>query len=157
MTIEIQLTKGHTATVDDIDADLATHKWQVTGGRTTYAGHRRSGKFRLMHRMVVERILQRPLLDSEKCDHINGNSLDNRRANLRLVTLQENAMNRRLGNRSTTGFKGVSFKKQTGRYEAYICKNGKQKHIGYYNTPEEAHEAYCKVGRELHGEFFNPG
>lgn len=157
MVVEIPLTKGFTAIVDDVDADLAAFKWSVTGGRATYAGRRSNGKYSLMHRGVMERVLNRTLSDKEICDHINGNSLDNRRQNLRLVTSSQNAINRRIGKHSTSGFKGVSWNKNAGKWQAYICINGKQSHLGYFTDPATAHAAYCEAGREHFGEFFNSG
>lgn len=48
---------------------------------------------------------------------------------------------------NTSGFRGVSFHKRTGKWQAYISVNRKQFHIGLYDTPEEAHEAYIAAAK----------
>lgn len=87
-------------------------------------------------------------------DHINGDRGDNRIANLRPATNAEN--NRNVGARAnnTSGFKGVSFFKKTGRWKAQATINGKNKHIGYYASPEEASAAYEAYVKPHHGEYF---
>lgn len=81
------------------------------------------------------------------------NALDNRRANLRLATKSQNQMNRRIQRNNTSGFKGVHLFKRTGKFRAYIMVQGKEKHLGYFATAEEAHVAYVKAAVEIHGEF----
>tara|TARA_R100000544_G_C2213965_1_gene53513 strand:+ start:366 stop:935 length:570 start_codon:yes stop_codon:yes gene_type:complete len=71
-------------------------------------------------------------------DHINQDPTDNRIENLRDVTHAENNKNRTLQNNSTTGYSGVSFYKRHGKYRAEICINNIKKHLGYYDTVEEA-------------------
>ena len=93
----------------------------------------------------------------EQVDHINGNKLDNRRSNLRICSHGENQMNSKLQKNNTTGFKGVRPHNVSGKFNARIGVGKKRKSLGYYNTAEEAHAAYCKAAKELHGEFFNPG
>jgi hypothetical protein len=91
---------------------------------------------------------------THQIDHINGVKDDNCFANLREATHAEN--NRNTGRRSdnTSGFKGVIFDRRNGgRWRAYIQKNGRMRHIGGFDTPEEAHKAYCEAAREHHGEF----
>lgn len=86
-------------------------------------------------------------------DHKNGDSLDNRFVNLRLVDDYQSAWNKGKLLTNKSGFKGVSRKKRTGRWVAQISYKGKKIHIGTYDTPEEAHEAYCEAAIKLHGEF----
>ena len=84
-------------------------------------------------------------------DHINGvthmNSINNLRSVCKRVN-QENCRKARSGNES--GFLGVSKDKRIGKYRARIYLSGKEKWLGYFNTPEEAHEAYLKGKRLLH-------
>lgn len=89
-------------------------------------------------------------------DHINNNPMDNRLENLREATLQQNQWNKGLQKNNTTGFKGVSIDKSVAngkRYRARAKTNGKEKIIGYFYTPEEAHTAYCEYINKSRGEF----
>lgn len=86
-------------------------------------------------------------------DHIDGNGLNNRISNLREAVHSENARNRGAQRNSKSGIKGVSWHVESGRWQAKIQHHGKGKNLGYYATPEEAREAYCKAAKELHGEF----
>lgn len=86
-------------------------------------------------------------------DHINGDSLDNRRSNLRLCTPAENARNRSKKKNSTSGFKGVSWNNMANKWQAQIMANGKLKALGVFVEKEDAARAYDKAARELHGEF----
>lgn len=88
-------------------------------------------------------------------DHINGNRLDNRRANLRHCTKVENNTNRGTRTTNALGLKGVTRAK--GRFRAQIQVRGQLHYLGLFKTPEEAHAAYCAAARKLHGEFCNLG
>jgi hypothetical protein len=82
-------------------------------------------------------------------DHINGDSLDNRIANLREATPALNAQNRRTPRRgSALGVQGVTAR--WGRYTAQITVRGKQHHLGLFATVDEARAAYVAAKRELH-------
>jgi hypothetical protein len=89
----------------------------------------------------------------EIVDHINGNTMDNRRCNLRFATRSQNSGNKRKVV-AKSGFKGV-YKKQKvkPRWGAAIRKDGQQHFLGYYDTPEEAAMAYDKMAVDLFGEY----
>ena len=90
-------------------------------------------------------------------DHINGDKLDNRILNLRKATYADNTRNRHMS-KGEIPFKGVSkLRGYENRYRAYVFLNDKQIHLGVYDTPEEAHAAYCEAAQKYHGEFWNPG
>lgn len=160
MTIEIPLTRGQIAVIDDIDADLAELKWfaqflshYATGehfvaGRSVRIGSKRT--MQLLHRVVLARIVGRDLVKNEEVDHIDRNSLNNQRSNLRLATRSQNNANRGVSN--STGYKGVRRAGQN-RWQAVISVNGKLKALGRFSTPEAAHEAYKKAALEMFGEF----
>lgn len=84
-------------------------------------------------------------------DHINGNPLDNRIANLRPATNAQNTANgkRRITNKS--GYKGVVARGQ--RWAAHIMKNGQQIWLGAYDSPEQAYAAYTAAAKHHFGEF----
>lgn len=154
---QVRLTKGLYAIVDDEDyEELSQHRWHASGSATSngcfYAmrrgknsdGHR---KLILMHR----EILGLEFGDGIIGDHVDGNTLDNRRQNLRRSTVSQNAINSRVRSTNTSGFKGVSrFRKV---WQAHIWLNGKQIRLGLFDAPEKAHEAYRDAAAKLHGEF----
>lgn len=90
-----------------------------------------------------------------KCiiDHINGVGDDNRIENLREATLSENSRNRRIQPNNTSGFKGVSLHKKTGKWAAYVTHNGKTIHLGLFVCPEQAYATYKAASSQLHGDF----
>ena len=84
-------------------------------------------------------------------DHINGNPLDNRIANLREVSQLLNTQNRRKANKGTrSGLIGASWKSKIGRWVAQIRHDGRLIHIGYFDTAEAANAAYLSEKRKLH-------
>lgn len=86
-------------------------------------------------------------------DHIDGNGQNNDPANLRLATRSQNQHNRGASKNNTSGFKGVYLEKKVNRWKSAICLNGKLRHIGLFDTKEEAHAAYVKAAEQLHGTF----
>lgn len=160
MTIEIPLTKGLTALVDEVDSDLNKMKWcaQTSPFEHSYAvrhSHvRPKERVRIvMHRVVMERILGRSLLKGEDVDHANRNGLDNRRCNLRVATRSQNIANRGPLKTNTSGFKGVNFIKSTGKWQAAICVKGVQISLGTFLSPVDAARAYNDAALTHFGEF----
>lgn len=151
---EIPLTQGKVAIVDDEDFDeLMKVRWRFSGG---YARRTRTIAFRkqvssLMHREILG------VTDSNiKVDHIDGNTLDNRKSNLRICTDCQNKCNRPEQKNNASGYKGVS-KMRNARWRAEISYQGKCRYLGVFMSPEEAHAAYAAAAREIHGEFANIG
>ena len=90
-------------------------------------------------------------------DHINGDSLNNDPQNLRLVTASENKLNSKIHKNNTTGHKNIFFREKYKSYDCGIKINGKLKHIGSYNTLEEALKArnsYIEHLKETIGDYF---
>lgn len=86
---------------------------------------------------------------AKKIDHINGDRADNRICNLRDVPTSTNCQNqRRAQSHNKTGFLGVS--PDRGRFRAAIWLDGKNLHLGMFDTPEQAHDAYLNAKRRLH-------
>lgn len=153
MTQTIQLTRGYVALVDDDDYEkLSSYKWTAAPrDNRCYAfrsegprGHQRTVR---MHRVIMN------APDDLLVDHINGNTLDNRKENLRLCTMSQNMFNQGAQKDNTSGYKGVSYVKDRGKWSAQIAIRGKTHYLGYFHTPNEAYEAYCTAAKQLHGEF----
>ena len=156
-TVDIPLTQGQTAIIDAVDVDLVTLKWCAVktrcgnyyAGRST--GHRLSRRIQFMHRVILERALGRELSSDEEVDHIDLDRLNNRRSNLRAVTTAQNQHNTRRRKDNTSGYKGVC--RAGEQWIATINANGKHYHLGAFDTPEDAYQAYCEAAKKYHGEF----
>jgi len=86
-------------------------------------------------------------------DHIDGNRSNNAISNLRLASVSQNNQNRKRNEKSSTQYKGIYLVKKSGKFVAQIKKNRVHHYLGLFDTPEEAHSAYCKKAKELFGEF----
>lgn len=144
MTKEIPLTQGKVALVDAEDYEkLSDFKWSYDG---RYARRTdKENKKVYMHRVILE------AGKGEIVDHINRNKLDNRKSNLRKASYQQNSSNSKLHRHNTSGYRGVYRWKNYWR--AAVTYEGKQISCGYYETKEEAAQAYNEKARELFGEF----
>jgi HNH endonuclease len=91
----------------------------------------------------------------KEIDHINGNPLDDAWGNLRLATSSQNKVNQKLRRDNKTGFKGVH--KHGQRWYARAHIRGVYRHLGMFDTAEEASETYKKVTLAVHGEYANRG
>jgi len=89
-------------------------------------------------------------------DHADGVRSNNAISNIRECSRSQNSMNRPLFKNSRTGLKGAKFIRE-GKYRSSIKVNSKTIHLGYFQTAEEAHAAYCEAANQNHGEFANLG
>lgn len=89
----------------------------------------------------------------EEIDHINRDRGDNRISNLRKASRSENCWNMNKKKNSGIALKGAYFEEKSGRWMSKICVYGHQKHIGRFDSQEEAHAAYCEAAKKYHGEF----
>ena len=154
--IEIPLTHGQVALIDDEDYDLVSqYKWHAYWDPSTKSFYAKTGIRKpdgkqtslRMHRLIMK------AKKGEQVDHINHDTLDNQKENLRLCTNSQNQHNRGRKSNNTSGCKGVDWYKASGKWRAQIALNGKVMHLGYFAIKQEAYEAYCKAALELHGEF----
>ena len=153
----IPLTKGEFALVDIEDLpEIGRWNWSAfwIRNKKCFGAHRagRRGRAGARPPMMMHQVIM-PLTNGTIPDHINGNSLDNRRVNLRAATNRQNLYNSRLRADNSTGKKGVTFIKHKGVYAASIKVMGKTRYLGQHKTCESAHEAYCKAAIEIAGEF----
>ena len=132
------------ALVDRADYDaLVEKRWHKKKDGYFYRNlsHRTEGKGSVaLHRELLGLDRGNPA----HCDHINRNTMDNRRANLRVTDAKGNAQNRAIRSDNSSGFKGVRFYpahpdvKMKKRWRAYAFEDGREIALGYYETPEEA-------------------
>ena len=111
-------------------------------GTQGYRQTRYKGKNYRVHRLIWEYFNDRLPLGLE-IDHINGVRDDNRIANLRPTTCQENHFNR-------TVAKGYTYRSKTGNWEASIKRDGKTIYLGRYKTEKEARMAYLGAKKKYH-------
>ena len=139
----ISLTMGVVTVVDEADLPLVSGRsWQA---------HRRSdgdGWYAVSDGVRMHRLLLNAT-DGEVVDHIDGDGLNNRRANLRVGTQSMNCVNRK----RTPGayLRGARPKKR--KWQSYIKFRGRQRSLGYFDTEEEAHMAYVAEAKRLHGDW----
>jgi hypothetical protein len=114
--------------------------WKMRmGGKMTYLHH---AIFVLHHGYKPDYI-----------DHIDGTPTNNRIENLRAATQSQNSANSIMSRNNTSGYKGVTYRKDTAKWQASVMVNRKHISLGSYVTKEEAYEAY-KAGSQKHfGEF----
>jgi hypothetical protein len=143
---EIKLHSGNITIVDDEDYErFSSAKCYETKKGYAYTN---KGGFRYLHRDI---------LDAHKgvyVDHINGNRLDNRKSNLRIVTARQNQYNKRKTTKETSSkYKGVCWIEKAKGWLAVIRVEGKRTNLGYFETEEAAAIAYNEKAKEFQGEF----
>jgi hypothetical protein len=145
---EIKLTQGKVAIVDDCDFDeLSKFNWYAQKDKNTYYAVRHSPSVNGNHtKLRMHRVL---VADDSflQIDHINGDGLDNRRENLRIVTNRQNTQNKHIN--KTSIYSGVSWFKRTNRWVAHIRIGKEIKHLGYFKKELDAYAAYCDAVENL--------
>lgn len=155
--LKIQLGNGFVSLIDGDDAPFVLkHKWYVQTARykndvRRYAARRvkidGAWKIVLLHR----EILNAP--NKTHVDHINRDTLDNRRSNIRVCTVTQNLANK-VGNRGATSkYKGVYWNKARKKWAAEIMKDAKAYWLGFFLNEDEAARAYDAAAIEKFGEF----
>jgi hypothetical protein len=150
---EVLLSNGMAALIDDADLHLIDGlTWCAANTKTknsdrwyAMAWNKGRGGSVYMHRLVM---------GAEKgqyVDHIDGNSLNNYRANLRFCTLAQNNGNARWATGSS-GFRGVHATR-SGKWSARIAVMSREIRLGTFKRPEDAAMAYDKAALEYFGEF----
>ena len=149
---EIPLTQGLVALVDDEDyPSLMKYKWYAHKENHTFYAQRQSQ--RVAGKQSVIR-MHREIMGAHKgieLDHINGNGLDNRKENLRVVTRRENSQNKHTP--KTSKFPGVCWHPISGKWLAQIRVGKKRHHLGLIEDEEAAYEAYKNAVKEFTGKI----
>jgi hypothetical protein len=154
---EIKLTQNQIAFVDDEDYDfLLQWKWcsYFSPITKTYYAIRNSRINEKIKRINI--YMHREIMETNKilfCDHINHDTLNNQKYNLRNCIFINNMQNKKLYKNSTTLYKGVIFDKETGKYRSRIGIDNRKIHIGRFSSAIDAAMAYDKKAIELYGEF----
>jgi|SRR6516162_8902626 hypothetical protein len=157
MTVTIDVSTpnypGLVALIDDQDQPLITGDWTILRGkRTFYAargrGSRNNRRYWYMHRVILG------ITDPKvQADHINGNGLDNRRVNLRIVTNKQNSHNSRPHRDGSSKYRGVSWDQSRRRWRAQYAIDGRPKFLGRFDSEVEAAKAYDDAVLKRSGEF----
>lgn len=151
---EVQLTRGLKAVVDDEDFEKVTkYKWWAHKGRHCWYARRSyklagKKKKQYLHRFLLS------VTSGSVVDHIDGNGLNNIRRNIRVCTTQQNARNR---HRSLSGtpFRGVSYRKDRGTWQAYITLDYKKVSLGTFAKVEDAIRIREEAAITYFGEFYS--
>jgi hypothetical protein len=148
--LSVPLTKGQYALVDFEDYELVREeKWYVCSksSNTFYAERQEEGKTLSMGRLILD------AEPGEIVDHINGNGLDNRKCNLRIVTKSQNGANMRLHKINSSGFKGVHWDKKNKKWKVELMVDCKRIWVGRFNDLSQAIKAYNDTAKTYFGEY----
>lgn len=138
------------AIVDDTDADwLNQWRWTLLPSGYAYRHMSRGPGLGHLHIYMHRSLLGLEQGDGRIGDHINGNKLDNRRRNLRVVTRHGNAQNVLSTKGSTSRHRGVSWNTDRQKWVAQAWINGRQTPLGRYDSEEEA-AAVASAARAAH-------
>ena len=156
---QIKLSQGRVALVDDKDFEwLSQWNWHYSRDKTKKTGyamrHNNSNLKRPLiqiHIAIMKRYKR--WRKGKQVDHINTCGCDNRKENLRLATSSGQKINVRLRTNNTSGVTGIYWNRNAGKWHARIKTNGKQKHLGYFISIEEAIKARLKAEIKYFGEF----
>jgi hypothetical protein len=148
----IPLTQGQFAIVDAGDYDwLNQWKWCAQWDprmKSFYAYRLTSSRDGMPRKKISMHALVAQTEKGEHTDHVNKNTIDNRRLNLRRATCSQNQQNSKV---RRAGLKGIW--KDKNRWKAGLTVNRKKVYLGCFKTPEEAHAAYIEGAKKYHGEF----
>lgn len=136
------------------------HTGKIAGSVDARTGRRRikvAGRLWLSYILVWAWLYRQWPQANKQIDHIDGNKLNDRQDNLREATRAQNARNVGRTRANKSGYKGVDWFAPQQKWRARIKADTMSKFLGYFDSPEEAHEAYKKAAAVLHGEFANTG
>lgn len=143
----IALTQNKNVIVDAEDYEwLNQWNWHISSSGTSEMLYAATGGGILLHRMLMR------VGSDKEIDHINGDGLDDRKANLRPATRAENVCNTLANLPNKTKYRGIV--KIDNGYSARICMRGKRLYLGYFKTQEEASAAYEIAAKEIKGAFY---
>lgn len=135
---------------DDVFERASKYRWYLHTTGTVARNYKKA--YKTHHVALSNEVFQK--FDGSMFDHIDRNKLNNQRNNLRECSHAQNCANKSKQNKKTTSkYKGVSFYKRTGKWQAYIKHNYAQKNLGHFLSEEDAAKAYNNAAVKLFGEF----
>jgi hypothetical protein len=144
--------EGKFALIDATDAPrVLNHPWYLNNWGYVTRMSRVSDGFNPRRRILLHRLINETP-DGLHTDHIDGDKLNNRGRNLRSATIAQNKMNCGVQANSTSGYCGVT-RKKNGRWMAQIGSRSAKRYLGYYDNADEAAAAYNEAVIEVYGEF----
>lgn len=149
--IEVVQNGNHVLLDNDFFDKFEKRCFAFVGRKLQYVQMYINGKRQYIHRAITG------AKKGEVVDHINGNTFDNRKENLRICSQQQNQFNQKAQTRNKSSrFKGVGWHKYHNKFRAYAKKDGHSFQLGYFKTPHEAAFVYDMKAFELFGEFAKP-
>ena len=146
--IEMFTSKHESFFIDSDDYEIASdiHWWFDSSG---YVIGEKNGKRVWLHRIIMNCPVE------YEVDHIHGEQTRNdcRKCNLRIVTISQNNQNHKIFSNNTSGCSGVSLRKETNKWRAYININNKRIYLGSFSTKDEAIEARKQAELKYYGEY----
>jgi len=151
--VETNLTAARFAIVDPEDYEkICRDDWLLKENKNTCYAWRmlfKDGKFKIIY--MHREIMQAP--KGSIVDHQNREGLDNRKINLHFVNRRQNALNyTKRGRPCGSKYRGVCRDEERGKWRAYIHTELKPKHLGYFDSEEEAAKAYDEAAKKYYGE-----
>ena len=125
-------------------------KWHAKKERNGFL-YAKNNKVGMLHRFILS--LYQNISENKLVDHINHNTLDNRKINLRICTNQQNITNSRVPKNNNSGHKGVYWSKDKHKWAAQITINNKTIYLGRYDTIEEAIKAREESAKKYYKEY----
>jgi hypothetical protein len=139
---------------DEEDRDfILSKKWYHFKSHSGYYIHTYLGEIRDKKKIWLHRFIMNINDKKLVVDHINRNTVDNRRKNLRICTLKNNNHNSGPNRTNITGYKGVQLRKDNGKYRAVIRINGKHISLGQFDTAIDAAKCFNDAAKKYHGEY----
>lgn len=132
--------------LDDADAEtFGEWTWKLKDGRyaVRYSGKGGTSTFRThrLHREILGLPPKRTSADGREGDHVDGDTLNNRRSNLRVVTHQENMENQRPNRGTSSRYRGVHWNKERRKWHVQVEAAGERHYLGLFDTEQEAADA----------------
>jgi hypothetical protein len=148
------IIKGYTVKIDSQDFSLVSSgRWYLVIKKGYekwvyfYRNEKGTRKRYGLHRLIAR------ARDDQEVDHIDGDTLNNTRENLRLCTRSQNMMNGPQRKKTSSGFRGVTWRKKEKNWVARIGFEGKLYYLGSFKNAKEAHDEYLRKAKELFGSF----